>query len=830
MGKCASVSQEKKDTVISCYSCPNIDDLDELKHLVQIPNYPMSQASRNLIVNALGKNHLFRDLHDNDIENLLKSVKFCVAEKNSVIFSQGSKGTLFYIINSGQVKVFVNNQLRGILKQEDCFGEMALLTDTKRKATLKTMCKCSFWVISSFLFFKTLKSQLKKNHDQIRRIVKKSIFFNNLSDSQIDLISKISILSIFEDHQEIIREGDNDDLIFILKSGIVSVKKGSKEFLRIKEPGEIFGEGALISGSTRSASCISIGRTEAISINFSEISQIFKNNNNEILLANIAKNSVLSDEHLGFIDKGKIIDICLELKWFKYKENEKVFTKTEKKINCLYVICAGGVHHETKSDKRIGQYQVIGLGNSNQQSLVVGNYVAENDTIIGKMPVKQIDTILNIKTSEIFQKLDKIKFLSSLIFFSSLSYESFVLISKDMVLYTVLKGTKVFEFSQLSSNIYLVKSGVIEIYDENSHLLRIVGKDEIFGEKCLYESKRTATAICVKEAEVYAINKNTIYSLKECNDLIDDAKRKEHYQRPITFQTMKLVRDYMVFGKRKKYCIKDKINKIKYDLIIIPKYSLESERDCYKLLKEKDLMMQINHRQIIKLVCSQHDANNVYFITEHIKGSPLKSLVSKSNCSIKQLIMHCVKILEYLHNKNIIHRDFCIDNFTISISGIPYLHNFQSAKMIENRTYTRIGTPYCRSPEMILGRGYTKATDIWSLGVIVYELAYGRLPFQVSYNDNPFDTYQKILNVKHGFDSSVDELTNDFISELLCESEKRLDIEGIYRNRWFAGVNLDHAIKRRLTLCESVFHEEIKDVKFGKMKGNIQKVLKVWNS
>lgn len=826
MGKCASVSQ-KHDSVVSSYSCPDIDDIKELENLKQIPNYLMNPASRNLIISALNKNHLFRDLATENIENLLKSVKFCVAEENQIIFTQGSKGSLYFIINSGQVKVFVDNKLKGILNQEDCFGEMALLTDSKRKATIKTIIKSSFWVISSLLFFKALKSQMKKNHDYLRKLIQKSIFFKDLSDSQIDVISKISVISVFEDHQNIIREGDQDDLIYILKSGIVSVKKGSKEFLRVTEEGEIFGEGAIFNKSLRNATCTAIGRVEVISLNFGQLKSVFKSNNNDILLMNIAKNSIMSDEHLGFIEKSKIISICFNLTWSRYKEGEKIFDKTEKKFKSLFIICAGGIRVEGQPGTEISQYQVIGLGNKNQKNLITGTYAAVGDTIIGTVPIKQIDEILEVKTSEIFDKLDRIKFLKSINSLNSLSYASLNLISSKMVLYTVLVGTKVFEANQVSSKIYLVKSGVIEIYNEKMNILRIIKKNDSFGERCLYEQKRSATAICVEEAEVYAIHKSILIQLIEYKDLIEDAKRKVYYQRPIVLTCMKLRKDYMIAGGRKKYVIKDTVNSIKYDLILIPKFLLETERDCFKLVKEKDIMIEIDCRQIVKLVCTAFDINNLYFITEHIKGSSLKFLVSDRQYNLKSLTLHLVKILEYLQNKNIAHRDFSIDNIIISTEGIPYLQNFQSAKIIDNRAYTRLGNPFYRSPEMILGRGYTKSTDLWSLGVIVYELAYGCLPFQMSLSDKPMEIYQKILGVKHGVDSRVDELTNNFILELLCEHERRIDIQGILRNRWFSDLDLNDVVKRRASVSESVFFKEIKEPDNGKVKGKIERVLMV---
>ena len=65
-----------------------------------------------------------------------------------------------------------------------------------------------------------------------------------------------------------------------------------------------------------------------------------------------------------------------------------------------------------------------------------------------------------------------------------------------------------------------------------------------------------------------------------------------------------------------------------------------------------------------------------------------------------------------------------IDDF-----GYPRLIDFGTAKVIEGRTYTIIGTPHYMAPEIINGKGYTKNADYWSLGVMIYEFICGKVPF-----------------------------------------------------------------------------------------------------
>ena len=795
----------------STYSSPDYDLTDELKNLKQVPNFPINPIAKSLIISALSKNYLFNDLSLYELERLMRRIKFCVAEENSYIFHQGSAGSFFYIINSGRVEILVDGKPKGVLTQEDCFGELALLSDSIRRASVKALCKSSFWVISRRAFLAALKDLFKKNYDNFRKIISESVFFRNFSDGQIDAISRLSVKGSYQDKEVIIREGVVEKMLFLLKKGCVVFRKGSEEFLRISNTGEMFGEDMILTGEKSRLWCFAHGYTEVISINILNLQAVFGQNYEDIMLRNVAKISILADQHLSFLDKDKVITLCMNLKWKRFQDKEVVISRKYRKFTYFRVVCTGTIKTKGNNSNSINSYQIIGLGNMNEKNLREMDYYSEGPSIIGELSIHEINNSIGINTEELFEILDRIKYVRSIALFSSLSLESIKKVSESITSYKILRGGILFEADDPSKEIFLIKTGVIEILSSSGKSLRLYEKNEIFGERCLYEKKRSATAQCKEDAELYLISRKVLKKLPELPSIVIEAKRKEYYQKSINLNSMNVISEVSLSYKRKSYHIKDPAEGNLYNLTIIPKSELESELDCIKLSRERTIMIQIEHRQLVKLVCSSFDSQNVYFITEFIDGRCLASLMPIQENISKFFILHLVQILEYLHDKNIMYRDLSTESILISYKNIPYLHNFSNAKVVESRTYSRVGCPYYRSPEMIMGRGYTKSTDIWSLGVVLFELIYNKLPFKMSNKDSPVDAYEKILKVKHGFDVAKGEVINDLLLGMLSPSSTRFDFTTVQRNLWFS--NLDK---------ESVIHPKHEDLELLDRKATIE--------
>ena len=119
-----------------------------------------------------------------------------------------------------------------------------------------------------------------------------------------------------------------------------------------------------------------------------------------------------------------------------------------------------------------------------------------------------------------------------------------------------------------------------------------------------------------------------------------------------------------------------------------------------------------------------------------------------STPQVRLYLSQIILIMEHLHKNKIIYRDLKPENLMLDEDGYLNLVDFGTAKKltIEHRykTMTIIGTPHYMAPEIITGKGYSFAADWWSIGVLLYEMISGKLPFG-EFADDPFTIYEEIL-------------------------------------------------------------------------------------
>ena len=759
---------------------------EESKQLIYVPHKSILNHEKRAIFAALQKNSLFKDLKENDFDDIYKALKFCVVNSNKFIFHQDSYGSLFYIIHSGSVEVIVDNKRKGVLSKDSCFGELALLSDSTRKASIKTIEKSSFWVLSRERFLQTVKKIMKRNIDRLRKHISNVPFFSHLGESAKEELASNAVIRNYNDGDIIIREGEKGNFLYVLLAGVIRFVRQGQELSRIKDEGEVFGENALLTGSIRTASCLSYGPSEVLSLEKSTLESVLGSDYRETLLRCISKLSIQSNSHLSFLSRFHISSITENLKFYQYKDHELVIDHGKVK-ECLGVICAGGLKTDHKSN-RINSYQVFGFFDEFEETFEQNSYFADGQTIIAKIDYESIQRIIGIELKGLAKYLDTLKFLKNVALFKNFSLDSLKKVSESAKLMKVKKDDLVFMVNDRSDSIFIVKSGLVNII-KGDKLLRLLSKKECFGERCLFEKKRSASAICYEDSELFEIQKEVLLALPEKKFLKIEIDRKKNYQNDVNLQDIHVKFKYpLVIESRNYFNVRNMENDSIYDLVPIPKSTLKKVKDCEDLVREKQLQILLDHHLIQKLVTAgRHDAY-IMFVTEHIPGNYLKTFLPTTEEYSKVLTVFICSVLDYLHDKHIIYRDLNPQNILISTKGFPYFFNFKHSKIVEDRTYTQTGNFFYMAPEMILGRGYSKSVDYWSLGLVIHEMIYGNLPFGLKNDDNAPSAYQKILNSEFSPTNLKFSAVNQVISALLAPANKRFGSDEIRKSSWMGNI------------------------------------------
>lgn len=153
--------------------------------------------------------------------------------------------------------------------------------------------------------------------------------------------------------------------------------------------------------------------------------------------------------------------------------------------------------------------------------------------------------------------------------------------------------------------------------------------------------------------------------------------------------------------------------------------------------RERRLLSRLNHPNIARLLDAGEDEGRAYLALELVDGSPLKQYCDEHGLGVRErlgLVATVCEAVAHAHQNLIVHRDLKPGNVLVTADGTPKLLDFGISKLIDeateeqSATVTRALTPRYASPEQLLGRPVTTASDVYSIGVILHETLTGRRP------------------------------------------------------------------------------------------------------
>jgi len=156
-----------------------------------------------------------------------------------------------------------------------------------------------------------------------------------------------------------------------------------------------------------------------------------------------------------------------------------------------------------------------------------------------------------------------------------------------------------------------------------------------------------------------------------------------------------------------------------------------------RFFNEAQLQSSLHHPNIATLYDFQESADVLFIVMEYVDGETLDALISRRFFAVEDALATFETVCEavdFIHSHNIVHRDIKPQNIKLSSGGKVKMLDFGIAKGKVSHGLTRvggvIGTPNYLAPEQLLGQPATPRSDIWALGVLLYEMLTGETPFK----------------------------------------------------------------------------------------------------
>jgi len=171
-------------------------------------------------------------------------------------------------------------------------------------------------------------------------------------------------------------------------------------------------------------------------------------------------------------------------------------------------------------------------------------------------------------------------------------------------------------------------------------------------------------------------------------------------------------------------------------LKFLPSYITKESIDNIRFLQEAQAISALNHPNISTIHYLEEVNGQNFIVLEYIDGGTLKEKVRGKQLPINEVLVYAIQIsegLSHAHQKNIIHRDIKTDNIMLTSDGRLKITDFGLAKLLGavkvTRTGSTVGTAAYMSPEQARGDEVDHRSDIFSLGIVLYEMTSGALPF-----------------------------------------------------------------------------------------------------
>eukprot|EP00521_Asterionellopsis_glacialis_P009197 CAMPEP_0195285806 /NCGR_PEP_ID=MMETSP0707-20130614/3509_1 /TAXON_ID=33640 /ORGANISM="Asterionellopsis glacialis, Strain CCMP134" /LENGTH=835 /DNA_ID=CAMNT_0040345359 /DNA_START=89 /DNA_END=2596 /DNA_ORIENTATION=- len=672
--------------------------------------------------------------------------------------------------------------------------------------------------------------QFKKTPEEkefLTEVCNKSFIFQHLAPKE-----KQHFVDAFEQYDvkqgtRIITQGDVGDYFYVISSGTI-------EYIVDDQPvgeghaGEQFGGLALLYNCPRAATCVAKTDGKLWRIHqevFRRIIakyQVEKDTDTKTLLSKIP--------FLENIDDKDLTKIATLLRSKKFDKGDVIVRKGDD-AEFWYIIQSGSVLASdiVVNDTKIDDVVLPAGTCFNEQPLmknqkVYGTATALEPTTCLCLP-KHLFVRMFGRMRSLIQLSADIKALKVLAFKGLVSDEEYKAMGRVIKNLKFPKGHVFFvEGKASASGLCFIRSGKVSLkssskssiakfeemtgfsmesnHGEDEDYYKVISPGGYFGIETIEHDKDGnvgASKFTVTALEDCVVG---ILGAKAIVSVLGTAVRNKNY---IRFDDLEMYRILGAGTFGKVWLVSRKTDKTQaYALKVQKKRALIDMNQVEGVMQEKKIMAKLDSDFILKLAGSYQDPDHVYMLMNLYQGGELGSIMhtdTRDDLPEWAARFYAGSVLEglsYMHQHHVIYRDLKPENVLLDSKGYTVIIDLGFAKIIKDKTYTFCGTPLYIAPEIVLQRGHDHTADIWSWGVMLYEMLVGKTPFYESGMDQ-MALFRRLCEGKFEFppgDWMSDESKDLVDSALMVNPSYRIGAFDPWAidmktHEWYAGFDWD---------------------------------------
>jgi len=789
---------------------------------------PADPAQLKQIVAFLAEVPLFNGFEEEDCKLVADACQWKVFHEGEVVIRQGEISEEFFVIFSGEASVHLRSdsgsKQLAVLKDGDYFGEVALLHDSPRAATVKVESKELSLLVVSRRAFEDLKLRDKlffpcrkavgaarvaqapkpeptRKSPQEAELIKKALLENDslpklvdFTEARLERIVDFMWRESVGKGTDLIRQGDwMANNFYIVQEGGFDIlqDKGSQghQVLGKRSKGQSFGELAMLYATPRAATLRARVDSQVWVIDRTSFKRALVVEENPERLHEYVKvlGAVQTLSTLLLQERQALAQTLVEV---QFDENEVILREGDPG-DCMFVLCQGEVVVSVNGEEKARLKQEknpVGMWGTKKALTFSLASASKRPQFTGAATKSQNAKGRVTKKSKLPTDPEAAPPASGPSDGAPLPDPA------DSVQAGTASRTRLRKVVDKAA-----KAGAV-----TETLRKASVAMEVFGERAMVSSEPRSATVTAVNGPVMALR----LDVDSCNVVLgpleDLLKRGRFGGQAVSrrfgqiykadLQTLGLLG---AGGFGAVYLVEHLPTKETYALKAISKGYIVQCGMEEGVKNEKKILMMVNSPFIIKLYETFNGGQSIYFLMETALGGELFATYNRRKFfgSAKHAQFYtggAICALEYLHSRRIVYRDLKPENLMITHSGQIKLIDMGLAKVVIGKTFTTCGTPDYFAPEILDHSGHNHAVDWWTVGILTYELMTGAPPFESA---DAMETYAKIKKgiFQVTFPASCPGPCKSIVREL-CQhkAEKRLGVmcggvRKIREHPWFAG-------------------------------------------